>query len=318
MNNNHSNEGHLYDRWSITHYSKFLDAVEEIAPEVRSYLLTLLPLYIDAVKVLALNGNPLDDIVQIIAGSHDDEIKEIKALILREKLECWAEKYRLDSNRLFILFALHFLREVYEYDYQKDQETMIICTRLSDGVTYEEHEIISDFGSKFPFLFLPLPLTEVLEKLNIKGRKDPRYRDIISNAESYESPLTDEKKNMLAWHPTEDTWTEFNNLLNQMFENYKRAYRQRTEEYLEKHGYKADKLKREAIHYRWIAEYQILGKSYSEIANFYTEHANEDSKCDGYNSDTVYRAVKDTASLIGLTLRPDKGGRPSKVKKGRK
>jgi hypothetical protein len=318
MINNRSDKAQVNDRWSNTHYTHFLNAVEEAAPIVKSDLLALLPLYIETIKVINSNGNLPGDIVQLIVDSPEGEIKACKSIALRENLEGWAEKYRLESNRLFIEFALHFLGDVYEFDLEEYEETGKVTTRLSDGVTYEEHETISDFESKFPLMFNPLPQTQVLEKLRIKGRNDPRYWDIINKSESYESPITDENKYTLAWNPAEETWTEFNALLNQMFDNYKRAYRQRTEAFLETNGYKAEKIKRENIHYKWLVEYQVCGKSCSELAIIYTEQSEENSHKDSFNPDTIYKAIKDTASMVGLTLRPDRGGRPSTTKKLRK
>ncbi|ELK43455.1 hypothetical protein ABE205_07355 [Brevibacillus agri] len=318
MTINLSGKAQVNDRWSITHYTHFLNTVEEAAPVVKSDLLALLPLYIETIKVINPNGNLPGDIVQLIVDSPEDEIKTSKSLVLRKNLESWAEKYRLESNRLFIHFALHFLEDVCEFDLEEYEETGKVTTRLSDGVTYEEHETISDFGSKFPFMFNPLLQTQVLEKLRIKGRNDRRYWDIINKAESYESPITGENKHTLAWNPAEETWAEFNALLNQMFDNYKRAYRQRTEAFLEANGYKAEKLKKENLHYKWLAEYQVCRKSCSELAVIYTEQSEENSHKDSFNPDTIYKAIKDTASLVGLTLRPDRGGRPSKTKKLRK
>lgn len=51
--------------------------------------------------------------------------------------------------------------------------------------------------------------------------------------------------------------------------------------------------------FEWLVRYQVLGESRSAIA-----------KVDGVDRANVSRAVNSTATLIGLTLRREKGGRP--------
>jgi hypothetical protein len=56
-------------------------------------------------------------------------------------------------------------------------------------------------------------------------------------------------------------------------------------------------------HFIWLARYQVLGASFRQIAD--TEYR---------EPQTVFEAIKDTATLIGLPLRePHRGGRPRKT-----
>jgi|GEM_PF-4917498 len=61
-------------------------------------------------------------------------------------------------------------------------------------------------------------------------------------------------------------------------------------------------------HFRWLVEFQLLGRSYQQIAN---DH--------GVTRISVMQAVKGLALFIGLTLRPSKRpGRPAGVKESHK
>lgn len=300
------------DRWSVIHYSLFLDAVEELEPKVKRDLLELLPLYRSCLR--ASKGN-ITEFFDKMLSSAPDEIMNGDVVLFYEGLRGWAEKYNLSSNILFIRFALHFLDEVYEFESDaSDEQYTDVFIRLSDGVTTKEDSELSDFDLIFPFSFSPLPRTVVWEKLKLEGRNLPEYWEMISHAESYEGTKENSGHIQLAWNPTEETWAEFNAKVDQMISNYKRAYKKRTDEYLKKHHYKA-KIKREELHYKWLVEYHIRGKSCGDISIEYSLKADKRTSKIGYHESTILKAIKQTASLVGLTLRIDHGGRPPKTTK---
>ncbi len=65
----------------------------------------------------------------------------------------------------------------------------------------------------------------------------------------------------------------------------------------------SSELREPGAHFRWLADYQVGGLSYSEVAKKYGQ----------YSQSTVGRIIKRTATLVGLVLRsPGKRGRPPK------
>ena len=74
---------------------------------------------------------------------------------------------------------------------------------------------------------------------------------------------------------------------------------------LESWGFRKVKEKRTLLHFEWVVRYQIQNWAHRKIADFYDDKIRTES--------AIGVAVRDTAKLIGLTLREgDKGGRPSK------
>lgn len=296
------------DRQTLSGYLRFMEALESSVPEAKRDLLHLLPYFSQIVKPIIAGGNALEDVVHWIFTPLDNQAQLSSIRFLREKLDNWAIKYHLESNRLFILTALRFLADACIYDLEQYEQTGQVATRLSDGIPPYEEQDDADLEGVFPFLFLPLPDTELAELLKVKGIESPMYYHITNSAESYEGPLTGKNKCRLAWNPTEMAWAEFDKLVTQMLRNYMRAYRRRAEEAMKRPIFKT---KRKPIHYQWLVDYQVKGMSYQELAGHYTAMADEESKIEGFYPNTIYKAVKEAAKLVGLTLRIDKGGHPS-------
>ena len=67
-------------------------------------------------------------------------------------------------------------------------------------------------------------------------------------------------------------------------------------------GFHKTKLKRKRVHFEWLVRYQIQSWSQRQIADAYSDTT--------LTEDAIGKAVRETAELVGLTVRqPDKGGR---------
>lgn len=105
-----------------------------------------------------------------------------------------------------------------------------------------------------------------------------------------------------AWYPHRESWTTFSRWVKERFEAELRAYRDYTDHEMEQEGFVRNDRKTAPpeLHFDWLVHYQVQGWSYQKIATQYRK-----------SRKAVEGAVKDTAQLIGLTLRaPGRGGRP--------
>jgi hypothetical protein len=91
----------------------------------------------------------------------------------------------------------------------------------------------------------------------------------------------------LTWDPSRITWANFEQELS--------AYRNRIEASVSAQGFEKTPDKRNPEHHRWLARYQVKGKSVADI----WRSLNGDNR----TSRAVEKAVQDTADDIGLTLR---------------
>ncbi|MEN1990131.1 hypothetical protein RSX24_028405 [Paenibacillus sp. ES5-4] len=105
----------------------------------------------------------------------------------------------------------------------------------------------------------------------------------------------------LAWDPREKTWKEFETVIDNLYKQYKKLYRDRTETFLQEQGYIKQREKRVMVHFKWLVHYQIQGWSLAKIA----EHYNNNSKRI-YNEDTIYHGITNAAELALLRLRRKK------------
>lgn len=72
------------------------------------------------------------------------------------------------------------------------------------------------------------------------------------------------------WDPRDQTWREFEQELDTMYETYKKLYREHAEKFLMAKGYVKGKDKRNLNHFEWLIRYQIQGWTLKEIADHYS------------------------------------------------
>ncbi|XOK59225.1 hypothetical protein ACJ7K1_21990 [Paenibacillus elgii] len=170
------------------------------------------------------------------------------------------------------------------------------------------------FGSHFPFVFAPSKLDLMLlglhtysfeEILDYDHRKTFMFRESMDGKDmkSYEPR---DWPSGTGWDPRTETWKEFEDNLDKWFATYKKLYRERTEKFMEQHGYVKGKEKRNQEHFKWLVHYQIQGWSLRQIAEHY-----EDEEL---SEDTIFRGVKSASEIVMLNLRPsNRVGRPRSV-----
>ena len=110
------------------------------------------------------------------------------------------------------------------------------------------------------------------------------------------------------WQPNTDTWSSYEKKLDKAFSQAKHEYNQKmlgTPKDIESRK-AVDKVKSE--HFEWLVCFQIKGQSYKEI------YEKQKATCNLGSDKAVYKAVKESALLIGLPLRNTrrKPGRPRK------
>lgn len=106
------------------------------------------------------------------------------------------------------------------------------------------------------------------------------------------------------WHPWGFNRRKFKEMVHRDVEEALEEYMDRVERRLVNEGpYRNSARKRkQKEHFDWLIFYQVEGLSYSRVADRVTR-----------SRQTVTEAIKDTAHLVNLTLRPpDRGGRPPK------
>jgi len=113
-----------------------------------------------------------------------------------------------------------------------------------------------------------------------------------------------------AWHPMVQPWSDFRRDVEQevgrRLRTALRAYRSNQEGVLAEAGWKRIPAKHQPQHLRWMALYQIRGMSFAAIAR-------QELRSTGDSNDPKRRiieaAVRSTAVLLGLRLRPARRGR---------
>jgi hypothetical protein len=107
---------------------------------------------------------------------------------------------------------------------------------------------------------------------------------------------------VLMWEPTMLTWAEFE----RQAQYEMQQYRAHVEEWAAGLGLKPSPEKNAprrtgdaGLHFEWLVRYQVQGWTHQQIATHYRRSYATDRR----KSDPVSRALRDTAALIGLTLR---------------
>jgi hypothetical protein len=109
------------------------------------------------------------------------------------------------------------------------------------------------------------------------------------------------------WRVETEYWSEFASRTNAAFKQHLRSYRETIRRNMSDLGLSLPPEIRNPEHYTWLALYQIRRYSPASIA----ELLNSDQKT--LLENTVLKAVKSTADLVGLTLRqPRKGKGPKR------
>ncbi|MCR8634867.1 hypothetical protein [Paenibacillus radicis (ex Xue et al. 2023)] len=159
------------------------------------------------------------------------------------------------------------------------------------------------FNTQFPFVFTPNRVDISLfglnnysfeEILDYDHRKTFMLKQSMNNEDmkSYEPRDWESGK---GWDPRTETWKSFEDTIDTWFKSYKKMYKERTEQFMDKHGYVKGKEKRTQEHFKWLLHYQIQGWSLRQIAEYYIDAE--------FNEDTLYRGVKSAAEVLMLNLR---------------
>lgn len=107
---------------------------------------------------------------------------------------------------------------------------------------------------------------------------------------------------------TSDVWNLERETAGEFKQRYLNAVRLALDDYtaevermLTNEGYQPIPKKRRLDHFDWLVQYQILGRSYQEIAQRYTDLDPDGERTIG--TDAVRKGINTTANRIGLTLR---------------
>jgi hypothetical protein len=309
----------------------FLRVAEYLEPQLIKDLEDLIPLYTETEKTH--NKGEIDrygfiDDWKILEQANAKVNQHL--LNLREAIINWAKKYHLIDdgmlNKTYLEIATWAIPDKRDHP-NTVEEWKEFCNEIGSEVPRDflnwsitnamyfedEREDVEKVKNKddifsedrFPFLFTP-------NFDNLHGNKG--FIERVDEASDYENirlsneldiyhTLKGEEEKIgkflrcEAWDPRNDTWTEFEKMLDAAYKKYKELYRSRTEAYMERLGYIEGKEKRNLEHFEWLVRYQIQEWEIRNIADHYSK------KNKVIGEDTIQKALKNTAVSVGLKLR---------------
>lgn len=312
----------------------FLRAIEIMEPGVVQDLKELLPLYEETEN----NKDIKDDWSEwkVIAAASEEYNPEL--IPLREAVKKWGLKYNLVDPEFkqttYLEVAIWALSSLYSHD-EYAQRFIKLCKEMDSevpdwavrwtlaGVIHFETEeddiqLKNTFGEKdfsrlFPFVFTPDVFSDELFWV----KNEDARKEMTQSADFFEGIIDDyeQMKNLTlhgknqeylehlypwkgkGWDPRVDSWQEFEKEIDMAYNAYKKAYRARTELFMKENGYLVGPEKRNIEHFQWLVRYQLQGWKVSQIADVYSKKGKIISE------DAVYKALKCTAALVGITLR---------------
>ncbi|WP_071395082.1 hypothetical protein [Bacillus tuaregi] len=317
-----------YQYQAITY---FLRVAEHLEPQFTKDLDDIIPLYTETEKIHEMqrenNRSFIDDWdVFEKANTHYNA----HLLKLKETIINWAKKYNLVDdlmgNKIFLEIAVWAIPDKRDHPKSVDEwneffskigrETPrdFLNWSITDPVYIEDEcedvekvrnddEIFS--GKEFPFLFTPS--LQNLYQYKILDEMEDAASDYENIRESYGLDiyyaLKGEKEKIgnftfcEGWDPRNDTWSEFEKMLDVAYKKYKELYRKRTEAHMKKMGYVEGKEKRSLEHFEWLVRYQVQKWNIKEIADHYSKRERV------LGGDTIKKALVSTADMVGLQLR---------------
>lgn len=128
------------------------------------------------------------------------------------------------------------------------------------------------------------------------------------------NPLDDDEERIpaldaevMSWNPRHESWEQAETRMTAAFHRHIRAHRDQIQALAETAGLERT-TSRTARHFRWLAMYQVQRLPKGERFSYRTL-----AKVERVEMQSIEQALKETAELIGLTLRKGKGGRPRKA-----
>lgn len=317
-----------YQYQAITY---FLQVAEYLEPQLIKDLEDLIFLYTETEKIHEKGKIDRDKFIEdwkTLEQANSDFNPHL--LKLREAIINWAKKYHLiDDNmtsKTYLEIATWAIPDKRDHpksveDWKRFHSKLgrevprdFLKWSITDSMYFEderedvekvqdEKEIFS--GKEFPFLFTP-------SFQNLRQYK--LLEDSVDNASDYENILFSHELDLIhsskgehekvgafrlceAWDPRNDTWVEFEKMLDSAYKKYKELYRSRTEVYMENMGYLKGKEKRNLDHFEWLVRYQFQNWSIKEIADYYSK----EKKVLG--EDTIKKAISSTADIVNIHLR---------------
>lgn len=287
---------------SIPHYQsvqRFLEAVEKLAPEVIDDLYDIAPLYKKMCALATQKDTENSD------ERFQAEVNTYAAIF------DWAKKYRLidDDCRQLLYFEIaaralevYCNPEKYEWYFTKLIKTKKgwklelsdkPFIKLSDKVEHPVNntESYSTLHKAYPFVFMPSGSLTIAQ---LDGEKE-----FLQKAESYEDPHDIHGEDAAdSWDPCLESWSDFEERIDTFYVLYKAAYKKRMELAYQQAGYETIGEKRKGEHFEWFVLYQVKGWELAKVADYI--EANDGAVV---GEDTIYKAVKGIAELVGLPLR---------------
>jgi hypothetical protein len=168
-------------------------------------------------------------------------------------------------------------------------------TLISHGLSYEHHIV------PYP-RFVTVSSSAIIDAMKkaLPRKAEPRFSDLplLSGRDPDGRP-----KNV--WNPFQQPRAEAKRQIMAAFESAVDAMLDQIEEPWVNGEYRPTIVKRHPEHFDWVVHYQVLGKSYGGIHK---------SLAPSTSRQGIAKAIKDTASLIRLTLRqPNRPGAPRRT-----
>ncbi|QNR65326.1 hypothetical protein IAQ67_15625 [Paenibacillus peoriae] len=205
---------------------------------------------------------------------------------LRQELLRWIDRYNLHStNDYYITLALWSVDSFYNKSLESEEheENLSMLNNILYEKEYDIYKIDKDLK---PFIFMPTYLCHPLNK-----KRPPIEK--FENKEKFYYEEDEEKSDFrgISWDPLSENWSEFEESMIYMFNEYTKLYRERTLERYKSKGYIEAKEKRKVKHFIWLVYYQVLGFTLRDIADIYNS-----------NEDTVWKGIKSTSEIVLINL----------------
>ncbi|MCK6078378.1 hypothetical protein [Paenibacillus silvae] len=284
---------------SHNHFKEYLPIKESILTWVQKFNLESYSDFYASIGLTALSfyyddcqpnsRNKKWDELGFLAKQYNVSIDQLKA-VKRHRLT-WPNEEKLSLSRSIF--------------FEEENDTV----ELSRDVGLEDTHVDSFFEQLYPFVFTPENVAGVLkQKVGLLDLEwmNFHYEDLviplITKNDKEEVRQLNEGIDLmytgLAWDPREKTWKEFEKIIDNLYKQYKRLYKNRTETFLQEQGYIKQTEKRVLDHFKWLVHYQIQGWSLTKIADYYNNNSKRI-----HSEDTIYHGVTNAAELALLKLR---------------
>ncbi|QQE81568.1 hypothetical protein [Alicyclobacillus sp. SO9] len=309
----------------------FLLSAESLVPEMLEELRDISPFYTPTVGRTLWSWWPPEEWWKLLAKVDNEECHWFYSALSK-----WANKYHLDEDATGTLAYLHMsiraigsyvMGVMWENDLPAEffaanakipeevngftegkmrlalQKALMASKKsnhpklsLAHGIDFTPALSRAFFEDQYPFKFIPT-FQDVRSHIKKSNRHKLDSEEVIASSFSPEAPINQRRR--AAFDPQRDDWDDFENAVDELFEDYKQQYKNQIHEWRRQSKYEVERLKTKREHFEWFVLFHIRGMSYEEISQFLLD---QDIDGDiGAAPDTIRKQIPLIASLLGIS-----------------